>query len=105
VARRCQPSGAGAARPLTAAAPQNPDRISRILAQLVTELQVRDLFKKLEAGDGSQFFAQVAEHVNWTVEGTHPLAGHYHCKADFLARTFEKLSKVLPSGCRSCPPQ
>jgi hypothetical protein len=36
VARRCQPSGACADRPLTAAAPQNPDRISRTLAQLVS---------------------------------------------------------------------
>jgi hypothetical protein len=36
VARRCQPSGAGAYRRLTAAAPQNPDRISRTLAQLVS---------------------------------------------------------------------
>jgi hypothetical protein len=36
VGQRCQPSGAGADRPLTAAAPQNPYRISRTLAQLVS---------------------------------------------------------------------
>jgi uncharacterized protein len=36
--------------------------------------------------------------VDWTVEGTHPLAGHYHSKADFVAHTFEKLNKVLPQG-------
>jgi ketosteroid isomerase-like protein len=36
--------------------------------------------------------------VDWIVEGTHPLAGHYHSKAEFLAHTFEKLEKVLPQG-------
>jgi uncharacterized protein len=60
--------------------------------------QVREIFKNLEAGDGSAFFAHVADDVDWIVEGTHPLAGHYHSKAEFLAHTFEKLDKVLPQG-------
>lgn len=59
---------------------------------------VRDLFKNLETGDGSEFFAHVADDVDWTVEGTHPLAGHYHSKADFLTHTFEKLARVLLHG-------
>lgn len=37
-------------------------------------------------------------NVDWIVEGTHSLAGHYHSKLDFLAHTFEKLAKVLPQG-------
>lgn len=57
--------------------------------------QVRDIFKNLETGDENRFFTFVADDVDWTVEGTHPLAGHYHTKADFLAHTFEKLAKVL----------
>jgi uncharacterized protein len=36
--------------------------------------------------------------VDWIVEGTHPLAGHYHSKAEFIAQTFDKLDKVLPQG-------
>ena len=60
--------------------------------------QIQDIFKKLETGDGGAFFAHVADDVDWTVEGTHPLAGRYHSKADFLAHTFEKLGKVLPQG-------
>ena len=60
--------------------------------------QVRDIFKSLETGDGHEFFTHVADDVDWIVEGTHPLAGHYHSKADFLAHTFEKLGKVLPQG-------
>ncbi len=60
--------------------------------------QVCEIFKNLETGDGGAFFAQVADDVDWIVEGTHPLAGHYHSKADFIAHTFEKLDKVLPQG-------
>ncbi len=46
----------------------------------------------------SEFFTHVAEDVDWTLEGTHPLAGHYRSKVDFLAHTFDKLGKVLPHG-------
>ena len=60
--------------------------------------QVHDIFKNLETRNESVFFTHVADDVDWTVEGTHPLAGHYHSKADFLAHTFEKLGKVLPQG-------
>ena len=60
--------------------------------------QVRDIFKGLETGDGGEFFNHVADDVDWIVEGTHPLAGHYHSKADFLAHTFKKLAQVLPQG-------
>ena len=64
----------------------------------VTLSQVRDIFTNLVAGNGSEFFTRVADDVDWTVEGTHPLAGHYRSKADFLSHTFEKLAKVLPQG-------
>jgi uncharacterized protein len=40
----------------------------------------------------------VAEDVNWTVMGTHPLAGTYHTKADFFAHTFARLNKLLKEG-------
>jgi uncharacterized protein len=59
---------------------------------------VREIFKNLESGDGQGFFDHVADDVDWIVEGTHPLAGHYHSKAEFVAHTFEKLAKVLPKG-------
>lgn len=67
-------------------------------AASVSVAHVRKIFRNLESGDGKKFFDHVAENVDWTVEGTHPLAGHYRSKADFLAHTFEKLSKVLPQG-------
>lgn len=66
--------------------------------QQQTPEQIRRLFRSLEEGDGAGFFAHVADNVDWTVEGHHPLAGRYHSKADFLAGTFAKLGKVLPQG-------
>ena len=64
----------------------------------VTECEVRALFSKLESGDGKQFFDHVVDDVDWTVEGTHPLAGHYHSKGEFFSHTFAILNKILPGG-------
>jgi ketosteroid isomerase-like protein len=65
--------------------------------------RVREIFKELENGDGAAFFEHVADDVDWTVMGTHPLAavaGHYQTKAAFVAGTFAKLNRVLPNGAR-----
>ncbi len=35
-----------------------------------------------------RFFRHVSDDVDWIVEGTHSLAGHYRAKADFIAGTF-----------------
>jgi ketosteroid isomerase-like protein len=59
---------------------------------------VKSLFANLENGKSSAFFEHVADDVNWTVMGTHPLAGTYHTKADFLAHTFARLDKILKEG-------
>ena len=75
----------------------------------MTPDRIRQIFKALETGDGAAFFTHVADDVDWTVMGTHPLAGHYHTRADY-AGTFTKLSKVLPQGAQlrvehlMCPP-
>ena len=53
-------------------------------AQAITADRVRDIFKGLENGDGGAFFTHVADDVDWIVMGTHPLAGHYLSKADFI---------------------
>ena len=61
---------------------------------------MRLVFKGLEQGGGPAFFDHVADDVDWTVMGTHPLAGHYRTKAAYLAATFARLAKVLPGGTR-----
>jgi hypothetical protein len=65
---------------------------------MITEVDVRKIFKGLEQGDGAGFFEHVDDKVDWIVEGTHPLAGHYKSKSDFVAGTFAKLAEVLPRG-------
>lgn len=69
-----------------------------VRGQELSIAHVREIFGHLESGDGQEFFEHVADDVDWIVEGTHPLAGHYHSKAEFLAHTFEKLARVLPQG-------
>lgn len=64
----------------------------------ITPDRVRETFKGLESGDGAAFFEHVAEDVDWTVMGTHPLAGHYLGKRAFIEGTFAKLGQVLPQG-------
>ena len=64
----------------------------------ITSDGVREIFKGLENGDGAAFFEHVADNVDWIVEGTHPLAGHYLSKKAFIEGTFSKLSQVLPKG-------
>jgi hypothetical protein len=59
---------------------------------------VRKVFKGLEEGNGEALFKHVSESVDWTVMGTHPLAGHYLGKKDFIEGTFTKLAQVLPHG-------
>ena len=69
-----------------------------VSTQELSPAYVHEIFRNLESGDGKGFFDHVTDDVDWIVEGTHPLAGHYHSKAEFLAHTFEKLAKVLPHG-------
>jgi ketosteroid isomerase-like protein len=57
------------------------------------------LFSKLQdPATQPDFWTQVADDVDWTVEGTHPLAGRYHSKSKFVASTFSRLAHVLPGG-------
>ena len=65
---------------------------------LLTEEAVRGLFHHLETDDADLFFEHVADDVSWTVMGTHPLAGHYASKKDFLEHTFGRLNKLLDGG-------
>jgi uncharacterized protein len=64
----------------------------------ITPDTVRQIFSGLEAGDGAAFFRHVADNVDWTVMGTHPLAGHYRSKQAFIDGTFAKLNHVLDRG-------
>lgn len=59
---------------------------------------VENLFKNLETGNSDNFFDHVSDDVSWTVMGTHPLAGTYYSKEDFISHTFRRLNRILEEG-------
>lgn len=70
----------------------NPARSGRIVAIMaLTHEDVATLFGHLAEHRPEQFFAAVADDVDWTVMGTHPLAGHYRSKDEFVSSTFTRL--------------
>jgi hypothetical protein len=59
------------------------------------------LFDNLQSTETQpQFWDRVADDVDWTVEGTHPLAGRYRGKKEFVDSTFKRLAGVLPGGAK-----
>ena len=68
------------------------------MATTISAEAVRRIFRHLETGSGDRFFAHLADDVDWTVQSTHPLAGHYTSKPDFHAHTFARLNEILPGG-------
>lgn len=64
----------------------------------LTAEYVETLFANLTEGRQPEFFAKVAPNVDWTVMGTHPLAGRYLSRDDFFAATFARLNPRLKDG-------
>ncbi len=65
---------------------------------IVTKEYIKNLFLLLEEGKSSEFFDHVVENVEWQVEGTHPLAGIYKSKSEFVSATFDRLGRILKEG-------
>jgi len=61
----------------------------------LTHEEVETLFKNREVGNPEAFFNRVSDNVHWTVMGTHPLAGEYYTKQDFVNATGKRLNKLL----------
>ena len=60
--------------------------------------QIAQLYNNLSEGNYKAFFAQVAPDVNWTLMGTHPLAGAYHNRTIFLTDAIMRLDKTIVNG-------
>lgn len=61
----------------------------------ITSDYVRNVFSRLSSAQPESFFGFVDEKVNWTVLGTHPLAGHYTSKDDFRRATSVRLRPLF----------
>ncbi|WP_034602695.1 nuclear transport factor 2 family protein [Maridesulfovibrio frigidus] len=66
----------------------------------ITKDEVRNLFSHLETGDADSFFNHVSPDVDWTVMGTHPLAGRYTSLEIFRQKTFNRLAPCLTAPIR-----
>jgi len=64
----------------------------------ITIEKVQKLFNYLKTDESKKFFEHVADNVQWTVMGTHPLAGTYKSKEKFISNTFTRLNKLLKGG-------
>ena len=60
--------------------------------------QIAQVFNHLDEGNFTAFFAKVAPDVEWTLMGTHPLAGDYHNRTIFLTDTLERLGNTFVAG-------
>jgi uncharacterized protein len=63
---------------------------------MVTAEYVKSIFEALANGDAPTFFNNVADDVSWRVTGTdNPLSGNYTSKSEFVAKTFQRLGKLM----------
>ncbi len=64
---------------------------------------VETLFSNLANGHSERFLEHVADDIDWTLLGTHPLAGRYRSKAEFVSRTFARLGRIFTDKLRLVP--
>jgi len=57
--------------------------------------EIEKLFKNLETNNYAAVFGRVDPTVDWTVMGTHPLAGRYRTAQEFQKNTILRLSSVM----------
>lgn len=65
---------------------------------ILTKKQISAIFENLGNDNAEEFFSHVADDVQWSVLGTHPLAGVYHSKADFRKATITRLNNLMQDG-------
>ena len=49
----------------------------------LTKAYVMEVFKLMDEGKWPEFLSHVHESVDWTIKGTHPLAGRYDSRKAF----------------------
>ena len=57
--------------------------------------EITAIFKNMETGNYPATFERISPEVDWTVMGTHPLAGRYATLQDFQNDTLGRLGKIM----------
>lgn len=68
---------------------------SKAMAPYPSRDEITNIFKHMETGEYAKTFEHISPNVDWTVMGTHPLAGRYTSLKDFSDATFARLSKIM----------
>lgn len=66
----------------------------------ITKSEVQEIFSYWEAGQPDNFFSRLTDDFEWTVMGTHPLAGVYKGMDAYLNGAFNQLRRVLKDDVR-----
>lgn len=69
----------------------------------LTKQYVSELFHNLETGQAPDFLSRVADNVDWTIKGTHPLAGHYTSRKAFQVNLPGDQAHQICMACTSAP--
>ena len=59
-----------------------------------SQAQITTIFNYLVDGQSEHFLAHILPTVNWTIEGTHPLAGEYHNATYFTENALARLDNL-----------
>ena len=59
----------------------------------LSRAHINQVFSGLTQGNFSAFFSNVADDVDWNVQGTHPLAGRYPNKTLFVVNAVDRLAQ------------
>ncbi|KAF2665442.1 hypothetical protein BT63DRAFT_459017 [Microthyrium microscopicum] len=65
--------------------------------------QISEVFGYLADGNFTAFLSKVSPTVNWTIMGTHPLAGTYTNRTIFAIDALQRLSNTLQSTAGTTP--
>ncbi|KAL1383499.1 hypothetical protein HDK64DRAFT_35936 [Phyllosticta capitalensis] len=60
--------------------------------------EIESLFKHMEDGNVEEVFKRVHPDVEWTVMGTHPIAGRYTSLEDFKNNTLRRLQAIMKTS-------
>ncbi|KAJ6536578.1 hypothetical protein DFH09DRAFT_1091318 [Mycena vulgaris] len=73
------------------------------IAPYPTKPEIRNTFAPVSRANGKDFFIHVAEDVDWTVTGHHPLAGRYTRKQASINGTVQQLSGIMKEPLKLAP--
>jgi len=75
-------------------------RLLHAFLEMPTVGELCRVFEGLGRGSSESFFRHVADDVDWTVMGTHPLAGRYRSKQALRESRFDRLDSLMCGGLR-----